>query len=152
MIGLAPRRTPRSGVRNARIVRQPDRVQTWTLLVGLGLGLIVLVPLLANIWTHTEQRRLGYQLDQARDKVIEVKEMRRLLRAEEAVNADLNRIQARAVKELGLEPRRPADTVVVRGASPARAAPAVVEPEVAENDSELVVARAGTGPSGASGR
>ena len=95
MIGLAPRRTPRSAVRNARIVRQPDRVQTWTLCVGLLLGLVVLVPLLANVWTHTEKVRLGYQLDQAWDQVVEVKERRRLLRAEEAVRSDLARRRRR---------------------------------------------------------
>ena len=140
MIGLAPRRIPRSAARNARIVRQPDRVQTWALLFSLLLGLVVLVPLLANIWTHTEQRRLGYQLDQARDRVTEVKEMRRLLRAEEAVHSALNRIQNKATAELGLAPRRPENTVVVHGAAPARTAPATPE-----SDPELVVARAGSG-------
>ena len=147
MIGLAPRRTPRSAVRNARIVRQPDRVQTWTLLVGLFLGLVVLVPLLANVWTHTEQVRLGYQLDQARDQVTEVKERRRLLRAEEAVRSDLARIQKQATEELGMEPRHPASTVVVDGALPTR-----TTPSTPEADPELVVAQAGTGAAGAAGR
>ena len=147
MIGLAPRRIPRSAVRNARIVRQPDRVQTWALLFSLLLGLAVLMPLLANIWAHTEQRRLGYQLDQARDRVAEVKEERRLLRAEEAVHSALNRIQQKATAELGLAPRRPENTVVVHGTTPARTAPATPE-----SDPELVVARAGSGTATGGGR
>lgn len=147
MIGLAPRRIPRSAGRNARIVRQPDRVQTWTLLFGLFLGLVVLVPLLANIWAHSEQRRLGYRMDQARDRVTEVKERRRFLRAEAAMLSDLNRIQDKATRELGLAPRHPADTVVVYGTAPARKAPATPE-----SDPELILARAGGSASGGAGR
>jgi cell division protein FtsL len=144
VIGLAPRRTPRSAVRNARIVRQPDRVQTWTLCVGLLLGLVVLVPLLANVWTHTEKVRLGYQMDQARDQVVEVKERRRLLRAEEAVRSDLARIQKQATEELGMAPRHPASTVVVTGTVPTRTLPSAPE-----TDPELVVAQAGAASAGA---
>ena len=69
----------------------------------------------------------------------ELKEVRRLLRAEEAVNANLSLIQDKAIRELGLAPRRPENTVVVHGAAPARTAPATPE-----SDPELVVARAGS--------
>ena len=99
--------------RNRRVVRQPDRVQTRLLLWGLLAGVVVLVPLLANIWGHAEAVRLGYSLEKARDKQADLMEEHRLLRAEHATLRDLDRIQDLATGKLGLRPRRAEDTVVV---------------------------------------
>lgn len=113
MIGLTPRQPRRDTARNARIVREPDRVQTRILVLGVILGLSILLPLMANVWGHTEERRLGYELKQARRQLAEAQETRRLLRAEEAYLSRLDRIQARAISDMGLQPRLPGDTLVV---------------------------------------
>jgi cell division protein FtsL len=88
-------------------------VQTRILVLGLILGLSILLPLMANVWGHTEERRLGYELKQVRRQLAEAQETRRLLRAEEAHLSRLDRIQARAISDMGLQPRLPGDTLVV---------------------------------------
>ena len=99
--------------RNRRVVREPDRVQTRLLLWGLLGGLVVLVPLLANIWGHAEAVHLGYRLEQARAAQAKLLEINRLLRTEHASLRNLARIEEMATHGLGLRPRRPEDTVVV---------------------------------------
>jgi cell division protein FtsL len=103
----------RHGVRNARLVRERDRVQTRQLLLALAAGLVVLVPLMGNIWGHAEAVRLGYRLEEARKTRDALLEVNRLLRTEHASQRRLSRIQERAIRELGLMPRDPAATVVV---------------------------------------
>ena len=110
------RRTGRT--RNRRVVREPDRIQTRLLLWGLLAGLVVLVPLLANVWGHAEAVHLGYRLEQARATRARLLETNRLLRTEHAALRDLARIQLLARRDLGLRPRRPEDTVVVSLAAP----------------------------------
>ena len=85
------RRTGRT--RNRRVVREPDRIQTRLLLWGLLAGLVVLVPLLANVWGHAEAVHLGYRLEQARATRARLLETNRLLRTEHAALRDLARIQ-----------------------------------------------------------
>lgn len=104
---------PRRRVRNVRVVREPDRVQTRMLLWGLLGGLVVLVPLLLNVWGHAETVRLGYRIQEARKEHAVLSEDRRLLRTEHANQRDLARVQEIAVENLGLEPRQPSSTIVV---------------------------------------
>ncbi|MFQ5718528.1 MAG: hypothetical protein ACE5IK_03175 [Acidobacteriota bacterium] len=99
--------------RNRRVVRQPDRIQTRLLLLGLAAGVIILVPLLGNVWGHAEAVHLGYQIEQARHHLAALQATNRLLRTEHAALTDLARIERLATGKLGLQPRRPADTVVV---------------------------------------
>ena len=137
MIGLAPRSRARFTVRNGRIVREPDTIQTRTLLIALGLGLLVLLPLLANVWGHSEKRRLGYEIARANRQLVAAREERRLLRTEEACESDLRLVQERAISEMGLLPRTPGATVVVHGVVPRPPTPGPVDPE-----QEIVLARA----------
>jgi len=134
VIGLAPRSRARFSVRNGRIVREPDTIQTRTLLIALALGLLVLVPLMANIWGHGEKRRLGYEIAKADQQLVAAQEERRLLLTQEACESDLRKVQERAMADMGLLPRTPAATVVVHGASPGPADP--------DPDQEMVLARA----------
>jgi len=129
MTGPSPRSRARFTVRNGRIVREPDTIQTRTLIMGLGLGLLVLIPLLANVWGHSEKRRLGYQIEKTNQQVAAVQEEQRLLRTEEACASDLRTVQERAISEMGLLPRSPDATVVVHGVVPTPASPGPVDPE-----------------------
>ena len=104
--------------RNRRVVREADRIQTRLLLWGLLGGLVVLVPLLANVWGHAETVRLGYRLEQARAAQVKLLEINRLLRTEHASLRNLSRIEKMATRDLGLRPRRPEDTVVVSVIAP----------------------------------
>jgi cell division protein FtsL len=124
-------------VRNARLIRERDRVQTRQLLLALAAGLVVLVPLMGNIWGHAEAVRLGYRLEKARKTRDALLEVNRLLRTEHASQRRLSRVQERAIRDLGLVPRDPGATVVVSvvGAPEERK----VTPPA---DSELVVAEA----------
>ena len=141
-----PREKGTSGrrVRNARLVRERDRVQTRQLLLALLAGLVVLVPLMGNIWGHAEAVRLGYSLEEARKTRDALLEVNRLLRTEHASQRRLSRVQERAIQDLGLMPRDPAATVVVS---------VVGSPDEHEKtpaaDRELVVAEAlGATPAG----
>jgi len=129
MTGPPPRSRARFTVRNGRIVREPDTIQTRTLIMGMGLGLLVLIPLMANVWGHSEKRRLGYQIAGANQQLAVAHEEQRLLRTEAACAGDLRTVEERAVKEMGLRPRTPAATVVVHGIVPAPATPGSVDPE-----------------------
>lgn len=134
---MPPPSRARFRVQNGRIVREPDTIQTRTLLMALGLGLLVLVPLLLNVWGHSEKRRLGYQIARSRQELIAAREMRRLLRTEIACESDLTRVQERAISDMGLLPRSPGATVVVHGFLPVP-----VLPNPAVPDLEMVLARA----------
>jgi cell division protein FtsL len=127
-------------VRNSRLVRERDRVQTRQLLLALAAGLVVLVPLMGNIWGHAEAVRLGYRLEEARRTRDALLEVNRLLRTEHASQRRLSRIQERAVEDLGLAPRDPDATVVVTVVG----APEEREPAPAA-DRDLVVAEARKG-------
>jgi cell division protein FtsL len=131
-------------VRNARLVRERDRVQTRQLLLALLAGLVVLVPLMGNIWGNAEAVRLGYRLEEARKTRDALLEVNRLLRTEHASRRRLSEVQERAIHDLGLMPRDPAATVVVSVVG------SPDEPEKAPaGDRELVVAEAlGTTPAG----
>ena len=104
------RHTFRSRIRNVRIVREHDRIQPRKLLWGLVGGLVIIVPLLGNVWGHAEAVRLGYHIQETRKSRGTLREINRLLRAEQAALRDLNRIQNLAIHELGLEPRLPSAT------------------------------------------
>lgn len=145
MTGLAPRSRARFSVRNGRIVREPDTIQTRTLLIALGLGLLVLLPLMANVWGHSEKHRLGYEITRAREQLVAAREERRLLRTEEACESDLRKVQERAISDMGLLPRTPAATVVVHGTVPVPATPG----PAADTDQTMVLARFHRLPRGA---
>jgi cell division protein FtsL len=133
--------------RNGRLVRQPDRVQTRMILLLLGAGLLILLPLLANIWGHAEAVRLGYRMEAAR-KVREARlEANRMLRAEHAALRDLGRIQKLATEKLGLIPRDPVTTVVVTVVAPPGG-----EDQPRDGERELVLASVGGGGGGQGGR
>jgi hypothetical protein len=132
-----PRSRARFSVQNGRIVREPDTIQTRTLLMALGLGLLVLVPLLLNVWGHSEKRRLGYEIARARQELVAGREVRRLLRTEIACEGDLAKVQERAISDMGLLPRSPEATVVVHGAVPAQVSPDAADPAL-----DIVLARA----------
>jgi len=129
MTGPPPPARARFTVRNGRIVREPDTIQTRTLIMGMGLGLLVLIPLMANVWGHSEKRRLGYQIARAGEQLAAAHEEQRLLRTEEACASDLRAVEERAIKDMGLLPRTPAATVVVHGIVPAPATPGSADPE-----------------------
>lgn len=117
--------------RNRRVIREADRVQTRLLLWGLLGGLVVLIPLLANVWGHAEAVRVGYLLEQARAQQATLLETNRLLRTEHASLRNLSRIEAMATRDLGLRPRRPEDTIVVSIIAPGdEAEPQVSSPRM----------------------
>lgn len=122
---------PRPRIRNLRLSRDRDGLQTRTLMLSIGAGLLVLVPLLTNVWGRAEAVRLGYRLQAAREARVTLQEQNRKLRVERAAHADLAAIERRAVEELGLAPRQPSATVVVsivggEPRPPAEPAPRVV--------------------------
>ena len=109
---------PRKRLRNSRVVRQPDRVQTRLLLLMLAAGVVVIVPLLANIWGRAEAVRLGYQIQASRAQKAVLDERTRVLRSEHALLRDLASIQRCATADLGLAPRRRDATVWVTEVGP----------------------------------
>lgn len=114
----SPWRSPR--IRNLRLVREPDRVQTRVLLLALAGGLAVVVPLMANVWGQATAVRLGYRLQSVREARTLLLERNRRLRLERAARADLSSVQKRAVEDLGLAPRLPSSTIVVSVVEPPR--------------------------------
>jgi cell division protein FtsL len=104
---------PRSRVRNLRLVREPDRLQTRRLLLTLICALAIIVPLMANVWGHAEGVRLGYRLEATRAARSALLEKNRRLRLERAARADLSDAQRRATEELGILQRLPSATIVV---------------------------------------
>ena len=74
---------------------------------------IVLGGLLLYIWTHVSVIRLGYRLAEERTVQSRLLEKNRMLRLEEAKFASLHRVEALAIKEIGLIKPTPDQVVIL---------------------------------------
>jgi cell division protein FtsL len=112
--GLLPGRA----IDNSQVVREVDPRASRDILALLGLvaGLVGALGLYA--WPALKLRQAGVereQLSRARDRL---REENRKLRLEKATYEDLRRIEAIAVRELGLRPPSPEQVVVVERPRP----------------------------------
>jgi cell division protein FtsL len=93
----------RRPVRNSYLVRERDR----RLARELALVLLVVVllggGLLAYTWIHLEALRTGYRIDQLERQLREQAQVERQLQLEASYLASPQRIEERAVRELGMQ-------------------------------------------------
>lgn len=93
----------RRPVRNSYLVRERDR----RLARELALVMLVVVllggGLLAYTWIHLEALRTGYRIDQFERSLRELAQVERQLQLEASYLASPQRIEERAVRELGMQ-------------------------------------------------
>jgi cell division protein FtsL len=111
---------------NSHLVRfaDPNRKRDQRL-IGGGLALVFFL-LFAYAWQNYQLVRLGYQLEQVRDKEAGLNDWNRALRLEEASLRDPTRVYEVAQHRLGLETAR-AEQVVPINLGPNDAGPVLAE-------------------------
>ena len=88
--------------RNRYLVRQRDR-RRMRELVRVGLAILVVgVALLGYTWLHLELLGSGYRVEGLEQRLHELERRERHLRLEEAYLSSPQRVESRAVRELGM--------------------------------------------------
>ena len=116
-IHVAP---PARGWRNTQVWREPDLPRTrriWTVLLGV---VTALVPLALSLVQQMEHVQLRYRIEEARAEHDRLLEMERRLRARVATLEAPERVEVRAVDELGLVLPASTRRVVVSMPAPGR--------------------------------
>ncbi len=94
----------RRPVVNSYLVRERDRRRLRELAVVLLLVFSLGGGLLGYTWIHLEVLRTGYRIDASDRSLRELARKERQLRLEAAYLASPQRIESRAVEELGMQP------------------------------------------------
>lgn len=106
-------------VRNERLVRELDRKRHRELFMVALTGLVLTVAVIAYAWPHFEMIRLGYRMEELRQRREELVKAQRHLELQRATELAPGRIEAIAIEQLGM-------------AYPDRDQRLVVEPTAAE--------------------
>ncbi|HVR09500.1 MAG TPA: cell division protein FtsL [Thermoanaerobaculia bacterium] len=93
----------RRPVRNAYLVRERDRRLARELAVVLLIVVLLGGGLLTYTWIHLEALRTGYRIDLLDRQLRELAQIQRQLRLEASYLASPQRIEERAVRELGMQ-------------------------------------------------
>ena len=105
-------------VENDYLVRERDRRKIREL---LGVAAVVLVlggGLLAYTWVHVEIVRTGYRVDKRQKELHDLQEQERRRRLEATRLKSPERIEARAARELGMQPPTLNQTVFYQELTP----------------------------------
>lgn len=89
-------------VRNEHLVRQLDRKRHRELLMVALTGLALTAAVIAYAWPHFEMIRLGYRMEELRQKREDLLEEKRHLELQRATEMATVRIEAIARDELGM--------------------------------------------------
>ena len=89
-------------VRNEQLVRELDRKRHHQLFLVALLGLVLTVGVIFYAWPHFEMIRLGYSMEELRQRREELLETRHHLELQRATESDPARIEGIARTELGM--------------------------------------------------
>ena len=104
--------------RNRHLVRQRDRKRMRELL-RLGAAILVVgAALLGYTWLHLELLGSGYRIEADEQRLHELRRRERHLRLEEAYLASPQRVEGRAVAELGMRAPELSQLVFVSAEAP----------------------------------
>lgn len=88
--------------RNEQLVRELDRKRHHELVLVALTGLVLTAALIAYAWPHFEMIRLGYRMEELRQKREDLLEVKHHLELQRATEMDPARIEAIAETELGM--------------------------------------------------
>ena len=89
-------------VRNEQLVRELDRKRHRELFMVALTGLVLTFAVFVYAWPHFEMIRLGYRMEELRERRDELLEVRRHLELQHATEVDPARIEKIAIEELGM--------------------------------------------------
>jgi cell division protein FtsL len=88
--------------RNEQLVRELDRKRHHELFLVALTGLVLTAAVIAYAWPHFEMIRLGYRMEELRQKREDLLEIKHQLELQRATELDPARIEAIAETELGM--------------------------------------------------
>ena len=103
----------RRPVVNAYLVRERDRRKLRELLWVMVLVLPLAVGLLFDIWVHLQVIRTGYRISELERVLDDLGQRERRLRLEASYLSSPERIESRAISELGMGEPRPEQLIYV---------------------------------------
>ena len=89
-------------VRNEQLVRQLDRKRHRELFMVALTGLALTVAVIVYAWPHFEMIRLGYRMEELRDRREELTELKHHLELQLATESDPARIETIARDQIGM--------------------------------------------------
>jgi cell division protein FtsL len=89
-------------VRNEQLVRELDRKRHRELFMVALTGLVLTLAVFVYAWPHFEMIRLGYRMEELRERRDELLEARRHLELQRATEEDPARIEKIAIEQLGM--------------------------------------------------
>lgn len=98
---------------NAYLVRERDRKRLRELLWVLLLVLPIAAGLLIDIWIHLQVIQTGYRVNKLERSLEELAQQERRLRLEASYLSSPQRVEARAIEELGMIEPRPGQLIFV---------------------------------------
>jgi len=111
----------RRPVVNAYLVRERDRQRFRELFWVLLLVLPVAAGLLVDIWVHLRVIQTGYRINTLESQLEDLAQQERRLRLEASYLSSPQRVEARAVEELGMGEPRPSQLIFGRRIGEAKA-------------------------------
>lgn len=109
-------------VRNEQLVRELDRKRHREFFWVAFLGVIVAIAVIVYAWPHFELIRLGYRMEELREKRDELVRAKHHLELQRATESDPARIESIAKNQLGMVYPRPEQILVIEPVGPASAA------------------------------
>jgi cell division protein FtsL len=100
-------------VRNEQLVRELDKKRHREFFWVAFLGVIVALAVIVYAWPHFELIRLGYRMEELREKRDELVRLKHHLELQRATESDPARIESIARTELGMIYPRPEQILVV---------------------------------------
>ena len=89
-------------IRNEQLVRELDRKRHRELFMVALTGLVLTAAVIAYAWPHFEMIRLGYRMEELRERREELAKRKRHLELQRATERAPERIEAIAMRELGM--------------------------------------------------
>jgi cell division protein FtsL len=98
---------------NERLVRERDRERARDLVRKLGLGVVILLPLLLYLWGHVAFMETARRVAGLREQETQLERLLREVRLERAALESLDRIATHASASLGMAPPAPESVLLV---------------------------------------
>jgi hypothetical protein len=113
-------------IRNNPVVREIDREQKRDFLRTIGIWTLIVAMLLFSAMQSFKNVRHGMEVDRLRHALSEARETQRKLQLDLEVWLSPQELEARAIRELGMEPALSKDTIVIERATTSQPSHAVV--------------------------